>query len=118
MDYIASFIAAELIPGLVLKTAMRATKLHGGPRVTAALAAIGPKGMIGGLISLGVIQIASFLTTKGTTDAIYLSVVRQLSKDGLPAETILEHIDSYPVSPGLKQRLRNKVAKLQAEQKS
>ena len=112
MEYLFSFLTAELIPGGVLSTAMRATNLHGGARLTTALASIGPGGMTGGLISLGVIQIVSFLGTKGALDAIFFSVVRHLHKEGIPADQILEGIAHYPVSLELKERLRREVTRL------
>ncbi len=113
MDWLVSFFFAELIPGLVFHAEKNATSVNGGARITSALAAIGPGGMTGGLISLGAIQAATLLLAKGSVDIIYIMGIRQLSKEGIPAEMIFEAIDRYPVSSGLKQRLRNKVAQLQ-----
>ena len=59
MDKIVSKIAALGVPGLVLTVAIGATGLAGGAAITTALAAIGPGGMIGGLVTLGVIGLIS-----------------------------------------------------------
>ncbi|MGO8433483.1 hypothetical protein, partial [Rhizobium johnstonii] len=59
MYKIVSKIAALGVPGLVLTVAIGATGLAGGAAITTALAAIGPGGMIGGLVKLGVIGLIS-----------------------------------------------------------
>ena len=59
MEKIVSKIAALGVPGLILITAIGATGLAGGAAITTALAAIGPGGMIGGIVTLGVIGLIS-----------------------------------------------------------
>ena len=71
MDKIVSKIAALGVPGLVLTVAIGATGLAGGAAITTALAAIGPGGMIGGLVTLGVIGLISEGISKYGVDAIF-----------------------------------------------
>lgn len=110
MNIIISAIAAEGIPAWILQQAIRATGLHGGARFTTAFAALGPGGMIGGLVTLAAIQAVTFLLSEATIGGIYLSVVRELCREGMSFEDILGTIDGYPVSRGLKDRLREEAA--------
>ena len=55
MDELVKKIAAFGLPGVVLMIAMSATGLAGGAALTTALAALGPFGMIGGIVLLATI---------------------------------------------------------------
>ena len=106
MDLFVSFLTAEGIPACVLQQAIRATGQHGGARLTTALAALGPGGMVGGLITLALIQASSMFLSAAMIDGIYIAVVRELCREGNSLETVFEVIEGYPVSRGLKDRLR------------
>lgn len=110
MDIIISAFAAEGIPAWILRMAMKATGLHGGARLTTALSALGPGGMIGGMVSLLAVQAISFFVTEAAIERIYIRVVRQLCKEGYPLEDIMKTINEYPVSGSLKERLKREVA--------
>ena len=107
MDKVIATIAAEGIPACVLKVALNATGLHGGARLTKALSSIGPGGMIGGLVTLGVIQAATYCLTKEAIERIYMNAIRQMYEDGIPHEEILSTIDEYSISADLKDRLKS-----------
>ena len=115
MDKIVGKIAALGVPGLVLIVAVGATGLAGGAALTAALAALGPGGMIGGIATLGVIGLVSEGIAEFGFDAIFNAVVKELYKRGETKETILHKIEKYPVSKGLKRKLRDSVEKASAE---
>ena len=106
MDKIIAKIAALGIPGLILVIAIHATGLTGAAALTAALAAIGPGGMIGGIITLGAGVIIADAVTKYGFDAIYTGVVKELYKRGETKESIREKIQNYPVSRDLKRKLQ------------
>lgn len=108
MNTVVSFIAAEAIPAFVLHIAITASNQKGGARLTKALSSIGPGGMIGGLITLGLIQIFSFISTDKLIEIIFKCGIRQMIKDGASQEEINETINSYKISAGLKERLRKK----------
>ena len=110
MDIIISVLAAEGIPAWILRMAMKATGLHGGARLTTALSALGPGGMIGGMVSLLAVQAVSFVLSEVAIERIYIRVVRQLCKEGYPIVDIMKTINEYPVSGQLKERLKREVA--------
>ena len=107
MERIVSKIAALGVPGLILITAIGATGLAGGAAITTALAAIGPGGMIGGIVTLGVIGLISEGITEYGFDAIFNAVVKELYKRGETNNSILQKIEKYPVSKQLKRKLRD-----------
>ena len=105
MDKIVSKIAALGVPGLVLTVAIGATGLAGGAAITTALAAIGPGGMIGGLVTLGVIGLISEGISKYGVDAIFSAVVKELYRRGETKEQLKQKIKRYPISKDLKRKL-------------
>ena len=115
MDKIIGKIAALGVPGLVLLTAIGASGLFGGAAITASLAALGPGGMIGGIITLGLIGLISEAIAEYGFDAIFNAVVKELYKRGESKESILNKIEKYPVSKGLKRKLRESIETASAE---
>lgn len=111
MDKIVSKVAALGVPGLILVIAISATGLAGGAAITAALAALGPGGMIGGIATLGVIGLLSEGIAKYGVDAIFTAVVKELYNRGETKESILKKIEKYPVSKELKRKLRESLEK-------
>lgn len=105
MDKIVSKIAALGVPGLVLTVAIGATGLAGGAAITTALAAIGPGGMIGGLVTLGVIGLISEGISKYGVDAIFSAVAKELYRRGETKEQLKQKIKRYPISKDLKRKL-------------
>ena len=105
MDKIVSKIAALGVPGLVLTVAIGATGLAGGAAITTALAAIGPGGMIGGLVTLGVIGLISEGISKYGVDAIFSAMVKELYRRGETKEKLKQKIKRYPISKDLKRKL-------------
>lgn len=112
MDKAVSKIAALGIPGLILMAAIGATGLAGGAAITTALAALGPGGMVGGIITLGVIGIASEAITEFGFDAVFTAVVKELYKKEETKESISRKIDKYPVSKSLKRKLHESLDKV------
>lgn len=115
MEKIVSKIAALGVPGLILITAIGATGLAGGAAITTALAAIGPGGMIGGIVTLGVIGLISEGITEYGFDAIFSAVVKELYKRGETKNSILKKIEKYPVSKQLKRKLRDSLNEISDE---
>lgn len=105
MDKVVSKIVGLGIPGLILLTAVGATGLTGAAAITTALAALGPGGMIGGIISLGVLAFMSEAIAEFGFNHIFSAVVKELYKRGETKETILAKIAKYPVSKLLKRKL-------------
>lgn len=112
MEKIISKVAALGIPGLILVVAMAATGFSGAAALTAALAALGPGGMIGGIVLLGVAGLVAQGLTEFGFDAIFSSVVKELYKKGETKESILSKIQDYPVSKSLKRKLKEELEKM------
>ena len=115
MDKIVGKVAALGVPGLILVAAIGATGLAGGAAITAALAALGPGGMIGGIVTLGVIGLLSEGIAEFGFDAIFDAVVKELYKRGETKDIILKKIGKYPLSKGLKRKLRESLDKVSQE---
>lgn len=109
MDKIVQKVAALGVPGLVLVVAISATGLVGAAAITAALAALGPGGIIGGIVTLGVIGLISEGIAKYGFEAIFEAVVKELYARGETKESDLKKIDKYPVSKDLKRKLTESI---------
>nr|DAS75279.1 MAG TPA: hypothetical protein [Caudoviricetes sp.] len=103
MDKIVSKIVAL---GLVLLLAVLVNGYVGGAVLTAALAAIGPFGILGGIAFLGIIALFSQAITEFGFERIYVQVIKELIKKGETKESILKKIDSYKISKQLKLELK------------
>lgn len=111
MEKIVSKIAALGVPGLVLVVAINASGFVGGAAIVTALSALGPGGIIGGIVTLGLIGLIAQALTEFGMDAIFSAVVKELIKKGETKESILNKIEKYPVSKSLKRKLREQVSK-------
>ena len=109
MEKAVSKLAGLGVPGLILIVAISATGLTGAAAITAALAALGPGGIIGGIITLGVIGMATTAISEYGVDSIFNAVVNELYLKGETKESLKEKISKYPVSSGLKAELLQKV---------
>lgn len=95
------------IPALVLLGAMSATGLSGAAAITAALALLGPGGMIGGLAFLGVISVGSSIITKYGYQTIMVNVAKKIQKkEHLSTEEMCNRIDGFMISKSLKARIK------------
>lgn len=106
MDEAVSNIAALGVPGLILITAMGATGYVGAASLTTALAALGPGGMIGGIVFLGVIGLISQSVSKYGFETVFKAVICELLKRGETIDSILSKIDKYPITNSMKCTLR------------
>lgn len=112
MEKVISKVAALGVPGLMLVVAMAATGLTGAAAITAALAALGPGGMIGGIAFLGVAGLLAQGLTEFGFNAIFTGVVKELYKKGETKCSILNKIEKYPVSKSLKRKLKEELEKM------
>lgn len=80
MDKLIKLLAPFGVMGIVFIVALSsamATGLAGAAAFTTAMAALGPGGMIGGLITLGVVGIVSKLAVDYGYDGIAIAVVKE-----------------------------------------
>jgi len=106
MDEIVRIIAALGLPGVILLTTMAFTGLSGAAAITAALAFLGPGGMIGGIAFLGIIGIASDALSKFGIEALLMGVYRERRQRGESLDQIRREINGLPISDDLKRTLR------------
>ena len=112
-DSLVELIVTFGVPGLILTGAIGATGLVGAAAITAALASIGPGGMLLGIATLGVAGLIAQGISKYSFEAIFKGVVKGLYKNGETKESILQKIDSYKLSKGLKLKLKEEINKLE-----
>jgi len=110
LDELARKIAGVGIPGLVLLIAVSATGYTGAAAVTTALAAFGgPLGMAGGVGTLVLIGLISDGIAKFGVGAILGAVLDRLVEEGYSQEDMVQKIDSYPITEGLKLKLKKRI---------
>ncbi len=112
MDTIIKKVAALGVPGLILMVAIELTGFTGAAALTAALAALGPGGMIGGVMTLCAIGALADLIAEYGFDKVAEAVLKELYKGGESKESIKAKVNKYPVTAKLKSRLNEVVDKL------
>jgi hypothetical protein len=109
MDELVRKVAALGLPGIILLVTMATTGLTGAAAITAALAMLGPGGMIGGIAFLGVIGLASDALAKYGLAAILNAVYLERKRKGEPIEKLRREIENLWISGDLKRELRETV---------
>ncbi|MEK1417678.1 hypothetical protein HCZ92_09925 [Limosilactobacillus fermentum] len=97
LDEIAAKIAGIGVPALILVMAIGATGYVGAAAVTTALAALGPGGMVGGVITLLASGTIVSAVTKYGIDSVFNAVVKELLKKGETKQDIINKIQKYPI---------------------
>lgn len=112
MDKIVNKVAGLGIPGIMLMVAISMTGLSGAAAITAALALLGPGGMIGGIACLLLAgALASALTEFGF-DALFKAIIAKLYEEGETKDTIRRKIERGPWSEELKVKAISDLNKL------
>ncbi|MCI6591517.1 MAG: hypothetical protein MSH65_02430 [Spirochaetia bacterium] len=112
MDELCEKLASLGIPALVFLGAMSATGLSGAAAVTAALAALGPGGMIGGIITLLMLGGVLSVISKYGYSSVMISVSKKImSKENLTKSEMYEKIDSMWLTKSLKARIKAEIDK-------
>ena len=106
-DKLVARLVALGVPGLVLVVAVATTGLAGGAAIVAALAVLGgPFGMWGGVALLLLLVLISYALAEYGLETLFVAVLKGLRQKGWTKQQILKKIDSYPISIGLKLKLR------------
>lgn len=111
MDQIIKKIAALGVPGLVFMVAIQFTGLAGAAALTTALAALGPGGIVGGVMTLCVLGVIADGIAEYGFDAIAKGVLKELYCKGESKESIKTKVSKYPISSKLKSNLYDVVDK-------
>ena len=104
MDELVKKIAAFGLPGVVLMIAMSATGLAGGSALTAALAALGPFGMLGGISLLATIGLLADKIAEVGYEEVTKLVLKEHLKTSSKEETI-ELVKKYPITRSMKLKI-------------
>ena len=113
MDRIVNKIAGLGVPGIMLMVAISMTGLSGAAAITAALALLGPGGMLGGIAFLLLAGAITSALTEFGFDALFKAVIKKLYKNGETKETIRRKIEKGPWSKKLKAKAISDLSKLQ-----
>ena len=112
MDEVTEKLASLGIPSLVFLGAMSATGLSGAAAVTAALAALGPGGMIGGVITLIFMCGSLSVISRYGYSAVMIAVTKKImAKQNLSQEEVFAKIENMPITRTLKERIKAAVSK-------
>ncbi|MFN6566062.1 hypothetical protein [Dendronalium sp. ChiSLP03b] len=106
MDEFVRKAAGVGLPAIILLITMATTGLTGAAAITAALALLGPGGMIGGIILLGITGLAADMLSKFGLEALLIAIYRQRLQNGESRVNICREINGLPISGDLKRRLR------------
>jgi uncharacterized membrane protein len=93
MDELIKKLAPLGVTGIVLVVVFSGSAvagLAGGAVITAGLAALGPGGMIGGLVTAGVILLITSVIADYGFDAVFLTVLKEQLKTKTKEEIIAE----------------------------
>lgn len=102
---IVGIIAGFGVPGLVLVMLITYSPLTGAAAITSSLAALGPFGMMGGIVMMGVLSFISRALAKFGFEKVFPALLIKLREDGRTSEDIREEINAYPISDELKQKI-------------
>jgi hypothetical protein len=116
LNVIGAAVAGLGVPGLILAIAMAiavSAGLTGAAVITAALAAIGlGGGMLGGIAVLGVAGLIATGFAIYGTEAVLKAALKELKKKGYTKEQLLDKIEKYWISRGLKLKIMEYVNNL------
>lgn len=108
MDEVVRKVAALGLPGIILVITMATTGFTGAAAITAALAFLGPGGILGGIALLGVTGLITEALTKGGIEQLLLAVYRDRAQSE-PRANLLKEIDRLPISTELKRFLKSEL---------
>ena len=107
MDSIVNKIVALGVPGLVLFVTMGIVGWSGAVAITTSLALLGgPIGMLGGIGLLVLLGLISHAIAEYGMERIYRAVLAGLREKGLTKQDILNTIEGYLITRGLKAKLK------------
>ena len=114
MDELCEKLASLGIPSLVFLGAMSATGLSGAAAITAALAALGPGGMVGGVITLLLMCGSLSVITRYGYSAVMIAVSKKImTKNNFTKEEMNKKVEKMPITRTLKERIKGEINKVE-----
>lgn len=102
MDEFVRKAAGIGLPAVILLITMATTGLAGAAAITAALAMLGPGGMIGGIILLGIVGLAADMLAKYGLQGLLIEIYRNRRLNGESLTNLRNEIKNLPISHELK----------------
>lgn len=115
MDKLVKKLAPFGVMGIVFIVALTSAMsagLAGAAAFTACMAALGPGGMIGGLVTLGIVGLVTSLAADYGYDAIVLAVVKEQLKTKNKEEVWSEINSKKLISKDLKRKIKDFIDKV------
>lgn len=115
MDKLVKKLAPFGVMGIVFIVALTSAMsagLAGAAAFTACMAALGPGGMIGGLVTLGIVGLVTSLATDYGYDTIVLAVVKEQLKTKSKEEVWSEINSKKLISKDLKRKIKDFIDKV------
>ena len=112
MDKIVEKIVSIGVPGIMLMVAISMTGLYGAAAITAALALLGPGGMVGGIATLLVAGAVASAISEYGFDALFRAVIKNMYRKGETKGSIKAKIEKGPWSKKLKAKTISELEKL------
>ena len=109
MDEVVRKLASIGLPAIILLITMASTGLAGAAAITAALAMLGPGGMVGGIVLLGIVGLASDALSKYGLTALLKAIYSERRSRGESLQNLCREIDSLPISKELKLVLKDDI---------
>ena len=106
MDEFVGKVAGFGFPFVMLLVAMAATGLTGAAAITAALAMLGPGGMIGGIMFLGIIGLSTDMLTRHGLEKLLVAIYAERINRGESRQKLCRELLKLPITPALKQTLQ------------
>lgn len=110
MDEVVRKIVALGFPGVILLVTMAFTGLSGAAAITAALAFLGPGGMLGGIAILGISGLIADALSKYGLQEILKNVYLERKQKGESVFSLRQEIEKLPVSGDLKRYLKDELS--------
>ncbi|MDH6097263.1 hypothetical protein NWP21_00055 [Anabaenopsis sp. FSS-46] len=110
MDEVVRKLAGVGLPAVILLITMASTGLAGAAAITTALAILGPGGMFGGIVLLGIIGLASDAITKYGLTTLLQEIYRVRKAQGESLHNLCREINGLPISKELKLILQDYIS--------
>jgi len=107
MDEVVRKLAGIGFPAVILLITMATTGLAGAAAVTTALAMLGPGGMVGGVMLLGIVGLVADSLSKYGLEALLKNIYQERLRRGESLTKLLKEVSKLPVSRELKLILKD-----------
>lgn len=105
MDEVIKKLTGFGIPAIIFLGTVSANSFTGAAAITYALAAIGPGGMVGGVIFLLIAAVASTALADYGVDELLKGVIKLMLENGETKESLKKKVEKWPIAKKTKLKL-------------